>query len=567
MKLIAICILTFFWINCFAQYDIKWGKELKLDRSVVEMEMIAADNTGSYFIQQDIVSRGVQMIWDDRPMNYSSVTLIKFGNNAEQLYAFEHQNFCREYEFIDLAEINNKLFIFGSVYKKKEGAYKIYANEIDKNTGAFTGDQIEVGSYVLTKKEYNTSNFVSFKAALVKNKDNEYLVVSQTGFAYFVRVGVLAFDGSVHQKSITEVTVPRAYHHYSLWDARMTGDKIVLFEKWLEDRDPENKDYAKVFKNFNIAVYDLKGTKIKDLNMDKPGSFTLEAKLFSVTNNEVALAGFYSKTTRRNMDGFFIKKIDVTTGELISSSVKEITPGMLGKTYIEDDEEYTRKDEKQKKQIEKSMENFNDKFLIKSIDVNPVDGSFMIAAEIADISGSYVKWEPTYSSPNRSTRYLTTHTFRNKDMVFISADKKGAISWMTIVPKKQEEIFQSERVSYTDGIFSSTGGMPNYSSFNSGYVNNKYTALYIDNKNNGGVTKAGDKATSIFNFSKRGELFALSFDPITGVASKTPVADCSNEEVILMPRHSIIVGNTAIIPACRKKVMGKTAFKIARLTL
>jgi len=561
--------------SSFAQkYKINWGDELKMKKGTLDLDIIGADNSGYYFLETKAAARGISFGFSSP--YYNTYKLLKFSNDFEQEYDESYKSELKGLDFLSIQPLNNDLYIFATDFIKKEKMYKVFGTKIDKSSGKLASEFTELGSYERESKKDD------FEAKLTKiNKGKNFLLVSDLTGKENTRLAVSVLDGQLKHKSTTNINLNFLPGFFTLQDVKMVNDRIVILGKSFEEEETKKRKKKKIFKSFVLTIYDLKGKKINDIPLDLADKFTLEGTLLELDNNEVALAGFFSKDgKKKNLNGFFINKIDVNTGALTVSSTKEITSGMLGQNYADDADDDDKEEEKKsskKKSDDDEDEEFPNEFSIKSVEVNPADGSFMIAAEISQLTvTSYQTYQPSGGGmAGGSWRTTYVYRFTNKDILLISADKNGSIKWLNAIPKKQLESISSSTsggygfFSYTDraAFFAKAGGMPYHSSFKSTFVKDKYVIIYNDNKSNDEVSAYGDKIKSISNFKKRGEMFGLSFDLATGKATKTPISACSDDDVITMPRHSYVVGNNIIVPAWRQRALGKTIFKIAKVTL
>lgn len=575
--LFAMVLLTACFTVAAQNYKISWGEELKLKKGTSDLEIVAADNTGYYFIETKLAGK---MFSFGSPY-YNTYKLIKFNNQFEQEFDESYKSELKGLDFLSFQPLNNDLYLFATDYIKKEKSYKVYGTTIDKSNGKLNHDFTELGSYEIESKKDD------FQAKLTKiNNGKNFLLVSDLTGKDNTRLAVTLLDGSLNQKSTTNITLEYQPGFFALQDVKLVNNNIVLLGKSFEEAEGKKKRKKKIFKSFILSIYDLKGKKLKDIPLNVENKFTLEGKLLELPNNELALAGFFSNDgKKKTLNGFFIDKIDIAKGELTLSSTKEISANMIGQNVTDDndsadDDDDSKKDKTNKAKALKDddVEEFPNEFTIKSIDVSPEDGSFIIAAEISQVNSyTYTTYQPGTGTGFSSGRWTTNYVydFINKDLLVICADKNGAIKWLNAVPKKQLETIRTSSsagmgLSFgynSASFFANSGGMPFYSSFKSTMLKDKYVILYNDNKNNTEVASYNDKVKTIANFKKRGEMYGLSFDIATGKTTRKAISACSDDDVITMPRHSFVVGNAIIVPAWRQKIIGKTIFKIAKVSM
>jgi len=314
--------------------------------------------------------------------------------------------------------------------------------------------------------------------------------------------------------------------------------------------------------------------------MDSDDRYVISGKLIEQPSGELLLAGFYSNAAKKDdLNGFFINKVDAEKGTLLLSSFKEINSGMLGKSYedLADDDDEIKESKKQSKkaQDDDDEEDFPNSFIIKSVDINPIDNSIVITSEVSKYS-YYSYTTASYDNVTRRYTYRTTyvHRFTNQDILIINADQNGNIKWLNALPKSQLEEIRTSSNSYSgwsfdserSGYFASAGGMPFYSSYKSLLYNNSLVLLFNDHNSNNVNAEYGDRVKMISNFRKRSTAYGVSIDLSSGKMARKPIVS-NNEETILMPRHALVIGNELFIPSWRQHLMAKTELKFAKITV
>ncbi|MEQ1677002.1 MAG: hypothetical protein ABL876_09890, partial [Chitinophagaceae bacterium] len=336
-----------------------------------------------------------------------------------------------------------------------------------------------------------------------------------------------------------------------------------------------------VFKQYVMAIYNADGVKEKDVVLDADSRYIISGKLIEQHNGELLLAGFYSNTPKKeDLNGFYINKVNPEKGELLLSSFKEINSGMLGKGYEDaaDDDDETKESKKQAKKAkdDDDEEEFPNSFIIKSVDINPVDNSVIITSEVSRYS-FYSYTSSTYNNSTRTWTRTTTyvHRFTNQDILVINADQGGNIKWLNALPKSQVEEVRTTSNSYgtgwsysydRSGYFVTAGGMPFYSSYKSLLHNNNLVLIMNDHTTNNVNPEYGDRVKTVYNFRKRSNAYGISIDLASGKMTRKIISS-NNEETILMPRHAFVVNNELFVPSWRQHVMAKTELKFAKISV
>ena len=575
MKFVSLLItVTFSYVFSFSQtsYKITWGEEMKLKKGTADLDIIAADNTGLYFSEQ---RSGKTLFSIGAPP--SSYKLYKMDKNFGEVFDKEYKKELKGLAFQSFQALGNDLYMFVTDYEKKGKLFKVYGARINKNSGDLEGDFDELGSYELESKRDN----YDMKVSPIRNGNN-FLMASNISAKDKVSLGVSLLDKNLKKVESTVINLSFDPGIYQLADVQYTkSNKIIVLGKEFEETQIGKKKRKRlIFKQYVMSVYDADGKELSDVKLDADDRFIITGKLIEQSNGELLLAGFYSNGAKKeDLSGFFINKVDPENGKLLLSSYKDINSGMLGKTYedaADDDEEAkTSKKQAKKAKDDDEEEEFPNSFIIKSVDINPVDNSIIITSEVSKYS-FYTYTSSNYNASTRSWTYTTTyvHRFTNQDILVINADQNGTIKWLNALPKSQLEEVRSTSNSYGGfgfsydraGYFAVSGGMPFYSSYKSLINNNNLVLIMNDHTSNNVNPEYGDRVKTVSNFRKRSNAYGISIDLATGKISRKIIAS-NNEETILMPRHAYVVNNEVFVPSWRQHMMAKTELKFAKIVV
>lgn len=556
-------------------YKITWGDELKLKKGTTDIDVVAADNTGLYFTEERMKMKSYFVVG----ATYGTANkLFKLDKNFNEVFDKDYSKELKGYDFHSFQMLDNDLFLFATDYSKKEKTFSVYAAKIDKNSGEFVGELSEFGTYKLENKRDD----YDMKVSPIHN-GKSFLAVTNISGKEKVSLGISVLDKNLKKKQNTVIEIPIDPGTYSLQDVQLTsGNKIVVLGKEFEETTVgKRKKKRLVFKQYVMSIFNDKGKKENDVNLASGDRFIIGGKLIESATGEMLLAGFYSNNSKKDdLNGFFINKVDPDKGELRLSSYKEINASMLGQSFEdpndEDDEIKENKKEKQKAKDDDDADEFPNAFIIRSVDVNPVDNSIVITSEVSKYS-YYTYTQSNYNSMSRTWTYTTyyVHRFTNQDILVIDADKDGNIKWMNDIPKSQLEEVRSRGNTWGSGIsfgvdpsgyFATAGGMPFYSSYTSFLNNNSLILLLNDHSSNNIIANYGDKVKTTYNFRKKSNAYGISIDLATGKMTKKMVAENSND-AILMPRHGFVVGNDVYIPSWRMHALAKTELKFAKVSV
>ncbi|HMU45109.1 MAG TPA: hypothetical protein PKC72_02020 [Chitinophagaceae bacterium] len=559
-------------------YQLKWGEDLRLKKGTTDLSIIAADRTGLYFTEER--KPGGNTDPSGEPATHS---LYKLDNNLGEVFSKMYKKELKGLDFQSFQMLGKQLFLFATDYDKRTRSFKIFGAKLNMDNGDLSGDFDELGSYELENKQDN----YEMKITAVRN-GTSFLMVSNISAPDRVSLGVCLLDKQLKKIKNTVINLafePNLYYIQDVWYSQ--NDKIILLGKLFEETPVGKKKRTRlVFKEYVMAVYNTDGVKEKGIPLNAADKYIINGKLIEQPSGDLLLAGFYSNTSKKDeLSGFFINKVNTGQGELVLSSYKEINGAMLGKSYEEagdeDDETKENKQQADKAKDAGDADELPNSFVIRSVDVNPLDNSIIITGEVAQYSRySYYQQNYNYNTRTYTRTRKDIYSFRNQDVLLIHADMSGNIRWLNVLPKSQLEEIRTTTTDFATGYsyfydryfydrgeyFALSGGVPFYSSFKSFIYNNTLVLIMNDHSSNNVNPAYGDKVRTVFNFNKKSNLVAVSVDLATGKMNRKIIAS-NNDETILMPRLGFVYENELIIPSWRQHLMAKTELKFAKITV
>lgn len=585
-KILLIASVLFAFFTGFAQtYKLTWGEEMKLKKGTTDLDIITADNSGLYVTEQRVKLKSYFVIGATYGNAYK---LIKLDKNFGEVYDKEYKKELKGLDFHSFQPLENDLFMFATDYDKKEREFVVLGSKVDKSSGDLNGDFLELGRFALESKRDD----YDMKMTSIQN-GKAFLMVSNISNKDRVSLAVSVLDKTLKRKESAIINMSFNPGLYQLEDVKFTIDKkiVVMGREYEEVEYGKRKRKKLVFKQYVMTVYNNKGKKEKDVVMDAADRYIISGKLIEQPTGELLLAGFFSQDAKKTeLNGFYINKLNPVEGVLTLSSFKEINAGMLGNSFDdaadEDEESKASKKEAAKAKADDEEVDFPNSYIIKSVDINPVDNSIIIASEVSKYS-YYSYTTQTYNNATKmwSTQWHYVHSFSNKDILVINADKDGNIRWLNDIPKSQLEEIRTSSGSGSGisfgmdqgSFFAQSGGMPFYSSYARLISNNNLILLFNDHNSNNVIAEFGSKVKTISNFRKKSSIYAVAIDLSTGKMTRKLLGS-NNEETILMPRHAYVVGSVVgdntnnktgevISPSWRMHALAKTQLRFARITV
>ena len=571
MKILIFLTLITLSITVNAQNaNITWGDEFKLKKGSTDLEVMHTDNTGVYVKESHFALKSYFVIGASVR---ESATLTKLDKDLKEAYSNNFNKELKGKEYESFFFLKNKLFLLATDYSKKEKTLTLFAAEIDKASGELSGEFTEVTSWQKDDKKED----ISFKATYNADSSKMVLVSTIEGREknnYEVR----QFDDNMKALgksiAISNEFDPKTFQ---LEDVVYTsaGNVVLIGREYEYQEGKKKKNKYLDFKNYSIRIYNNDGKQIKEINTTINAKWLVSTKIMQLPAKELVLAAFYSDEKRgREINGMLVQRINPQTGDIISTSQKDINTAMISTVEddnADDDDDESKKERKEREKLEK-IQNEEDgfsKYMRFRNFIYTADKGLIILAEKYN---SYTYTTTTYQ-PGSGTmpgRWTTTtyQVYECGDIMMSKIDAAGNIGWLNIAPKQQREVIQTSSGSGTGLSFSFFRGGFNWP-FYAGYGvlpgTNSLNIIFNDHKKNDNVLQLGQKVKKISYFRKS-ECFAINLNTTTGKYTRSNLF--SNRDVpTAMPRLSSVLGRDMYLIGKEDRILGKTKIAVARLTI
>jgi len=298
--LTILCSLPIAFSVYAQSYRVSWGDDIKLKKGTGDINIITADNTGLYFTETRETN---EIVFGSG--SSESHKLYKLDKNFSQVFDKEYKKELKGYDFHSFQELEKEVYLFATDYIKKEKTFKLYAAKVDKNSGDLLGDFTEIGSYQLENKKDD----YEMKVSPIQN-GKAFLAVSNISGKEKVSLGISVLDNNLKSKQSAVINIAIEPGHYSLQDVQLTNsNKIVVLGKEFEEANVGKKKNQLVFKQYTLSIFNNRGIKEKDVNLNSGDKFIIGGKLIQAPGGDMLLAGFYSNVAKKDdLNGFFINK-------------------------------------------------------------------------------------------------------------------------------------------------------------------------------------------------------------------------------------------------------------------
>lgn len=564
---LAVCLSA---VASAQNLSVQWGEEMKLRKGSVDFDIVNADETGVYVVEGRLKVKGYYVVTATLTTAHK---LIKFDRNYTQVYEQEYKKELKGLSYKSIQFLQKDMYLFADDYNRKEKTYTVYGMKLDRLTGEPLGEMKELASFTLDSKRDD------FDYSFTPTPDSsQWMLVGDVSTETNSAISVAIFDRSLSRKAGTQIRLAFEPKAFTLEDVIATRDgKFLVIGKQFEQVPTGKKNKTvRTFTKYVFTKFDAKGKKELDLPTDVSSHYATSGKALYFPDGQLAMAGFYSNDPKkREVNGVYLHKIDVNTGAVLQSSFKEISSDMLDQAQ-EDENDLDEDQKKERKEKEKAKDKDGDEdgisrdFLIRAVEFNPADHSLILMAELSRFQ-SYTT--SSYNASTHSWTYRTYYVYTNSDLLVIHATGTGTIDWVNTLPKKQVETISGGSTAgaglsfssdYT-GFFARGGGMPFYSSFSYLLQGNKMLFLINDHPQNESVRKLGDKVRTVTNFRKS-VAYAVTLDLTTGQFARKIILS-NEDDPVLMPRFGFVVGKDVYLPAMKMKALGKTDFKIGKISV
>ena len=385
----------------------------------------------------------------------ASATLVKLDKNLAEIYRSDFNRELKGKGFVQFFVVQDRMFVFASDYIKRERTLNIFGAEVNKNSGELSGDWTMITSFQKEEKKDD----INFKLAL--NADSSKMVVissieGREKNEYTIQEFDKTLKSTGKPVTITNEFDPKTFQ---LEDVLYTlNKKIILVGRIYEYQEgKKKKDKFLDFANYNIRLYDEKGKQQKEINTNINGKWLNSTKLVQEKNKDVVLAAFYSNQRKsKTIDGMLVQRINPVSGEVITTSEKQINNSLLTVDQDQSDEESDEKESKAERKERESLdkiidegEAFSKYMRFQNIFYTNDDGLVVVAENYHHYFYTIQSYTAgTGTSPGRWTS-RSYSVYECGDLLMCKIDKAGNIGWMHVLPKAQREVIQ---VGYSSGL-------------------------------------------------------------------------------------------------------------------
>ena len=554
-----------------------WGDEFKMRKGSTDLSVIYADKTGVFVREGHLALKSYFVIGGS---TRESATLIKLDKGFAEEYKSDFNKELKGKQFEDFYFIQNKLYLLASDYSKKSKTLTLHAAEINKGDGQLSGDWKVLTSWQKEEKSDDLQFTLGYNADSTK-----MIVVSTNEGRDKNTYDVKQFDNKMNASG-TPIVISNEFDPKTFQPEdviyTVSGNIVMIGRLYDYENGKKKKTKNLQFKNYIVRIYDKDGKTIKEINTDIEGKWLVSTKVAQIPSKDIVLAAFYSDTKKsREINGMLIQRINPLTGEILSTSKKNLNTSMISAVDADtdDDNDESRKERKERERLEKILEDEDglSKYMRFRNFVYTQDKGLVIIAE------KYHHYTYTTTNLNNgvgmggigNTRTTTYDVHECGDIMMSKMDEAGNLSWLHVLPKNQREVIQlgsssgfGSGLSFNMGtsFFSNSFNYPFYAGLASLAIPglNNVVVLFNDNTKNGDVMQPGQKVKATTRFGKS-DLYALNLDAGTGKYKRTSLFS-NNDQPTAMPRLGVPIGKDFYLIGKDDKIIGKTKIAVGKIT-
>ena len=554
-----------------------WGDEFKMRKGSTDLSVIYADKTGVFVREGHLALKSYFVIGGS---TRESATLIKLDKGFAEEYKSDFNKELKGKQFEDFYFIQNKLYLLASDYSKKSKTLTLHAAEINKGDGQLSGDWKVLTSWQKEEKSDDLQFTLGYNADSTK-----MIVVSTNEGRDKNTYDVKQFDNKMNASG-TPIVISNEFDPKTFQPEdviyTVSGNIVMIGRLYDYENGKKKKTKNLQFKNYIVRIYDKDGKTIKEINTDIEGKWLVSTKVAQIPSKDIVLAAFYSDTKKsREINGMLIQRINPLTGEILSTSKKDLNTSMISAVDADtdDDDDESRKERKERERLEKIREDEDglSKYMRFRNFVYTQDKGLVIIAE------KYHHYTYTTTNLNNgvgmggigNSRTTTYDVHECGDIMMSKMDEAGNLSWLHVLPKNQREVIQlgsssgfGSGLSFNMGtsFFSNSFNYPFYAGLASLAIPglNNVVVLFNDNTKNGDVMQPGQKVKATTRFGKS-DLYALNLDAGTGKYKRTSLFS-NNDQPTAMPRLGVPIGKDFYLIGKDDKIIGKTKIAVGKIT-
>lgn len=525
---ILLILVSYTTVNAQGQLGpitITHGKEIEADKE--KIVKIAGETNGKIYTLATKGKNFYIKVFSSVDMDLISVNEIEMDDFID-----------KEPNFEEIAVLNNRIYIIGSVYDRKNKVNNLLAVEISED-GKLTTNTKKLFSTKVTKNREKGAFYFKHSPNL-----NKLLIMHAS---LFDKEEIMQYEIKLINENLDIVTShlekvsfeDRKDLEFTISDFDITQEDdifLVINESYRDRKAKKN------IEKFEVHAFKEANSYNKEvINIDFTGKEVINCEMLMTANNTLNLVGFYSSVNKRGKANWKLKGIYSAT---INGSSNEVTN--LKFNVFDFDTKVKLIGERRAKKDKDILPYYSTHSLIEK-----ENGGLIFLAEYRQsiigsssgigIGGLGISFTPI--------------TFFTNEIIVTSLNADGSVEWANVIAKDQRASFTTMSIGmygFSNGSNFSVGvGIaiplavlgkgPEYLGAIPIYTNGELTVVFNDNKKNIGITDI-EEIKKLGNYNKAIPT-AFTFNKVNGDITRIDPEELQEDQLILRPGVFYIKSN------------------------
>ncbi|MBI3510490.1 MAG: hypothetical protein HY064_07480 [Bacteroidetes bacterium] len=407
MKRVSTLFLLFLFsiVSVSAQVDVTWGIPQKQLRKTRLNNLLGHDDAYVYAVRADL-----SLFATHEPI-VERYKLTDMGLDYSKTIQFSMQGRTMDVESLFL--INKKILAFGSLYDKEKNVNVLYAEVLD-NTCTVEKAWMQIASVNADKK----NNSGSFFAAMSDDSLHILIVINPPyDKAANENYTLQLLDSDLKTEWKKEIAPPYLDQYFALdnFIVSKKGDVYMLatISKDKSVMSPHERRTLPTYYN-SVLLYDRAADALQEFKVNLDPKFISDVKIAVNDSGDIICAGFYSNKSSFEATGTFYLKIDRKTKAVVTQGTMDFSKDFL--------EQFMSP---QKAAHGKELPDYDLRYLVQRDD----GGAILVAEQYYEVLVQ--SYDPT------AKMYTYTYYYYYNEIIVVSIDPDGGISWAKKIPKYQ----------------------------------------------------------------------------------------------------------------------------------
>jgi hypothetical protein len=471
-----------------AQMEITWGVPQKKPRKTEMTDMLGEDGSYVYTIRSGYSLFGShnpiieRYKISDLGLDYTKeIPLVGPENNSLSLDAIYF--------------LQGNILLFANDYDREKNVNRLYGEILDEHSSIIK--QWSVIAQIPADKKSNPGSFYTGMSA----DSTHLLVVVNPPYEQYAneKFTLELFDKNLQSQWKKEIVPPYKDEFFSLDNFIVAGnDDVYMLATISKDKSVMSRKDRRSTPTYyhEVLMYDRQSDLLKEYKVNLDPKFISDVKIAVTGNGDIVCAGFYSNKSSASIIGAFYIRIDKESKEITKQGTMDFRPDFLQQFMSE-------------KKIEKGKELYD--YILRHLVLRDDGGAILVAEQYYEVLVQ--NYDPTTHA------YTYTYYYYYNDIIVVSINPAGEISWAKKIPKYQ--------VSRNDGGY--------YSSFTFAVSGNKMYFMFNDNSKNLKTQSEDSEKYRYMNNPKKSVAVLVTLDS-NGNQDRQSMFNNNDLKIILRPK-------------------------------